>query len=369
MAHPPVIVNVDLGPRSYDIHVGPGLIDQLGNLLRNLSDASRLTIVTDKNVATLYSKRAVESLEAAGFVAKTITIPPGESSKSLDMAARLYDGLADRRHGRRDPILALGGGVVGDLAGFVAATWMRGVPFVQCPTTTESMIDAGVGGKTAVNHESGKNLIGAFHQPLIVVMDTDTTKTLDERDYVAGLAESVKHALIADAGFLEWHERHVAEVLNRNPPSLTELIVRNCRIKAAVVQADEREQSAASVGRAALNFGHTVGHAIESVSQGRLRHGEAVSLGMLVALKLSTELVHLSAQIRERTGRLLASMQLPVKTNLIGDLGDVLGRIKLDKKNTDSVRFVLLESIGRPVWLEAPPLDAVTTAMSQIIGQ
>ena len=370
MNHQNAIVTVDLGPRSYDIHVGAGLIDTLGQTIRSVSDAGQITIITDKNVARHYSMRAVESVESAGFAAKTITIPPGESSKSLDMAQRLYDGLAERRRGRLDPIVALGGGVVGDLAGFVAATWMRGVPFVQCPTTTESMIDAGVGGKTAVNHESGKNLIGAFHQPLVVVMDIETTRTLPDRDFRAGLAESVKHALISSDDFLDWHEANASNALARDPATLTELIVRNCRIKADVVKADERETADDVVGRAALNFGHTAGHAFETLSQGKLRHGEAVSLGMVVALAMSVSHTGLQDTFRRRAESLLQSLQLPTRTELNLQTTDLLQSMGQDKKIVDRrLRFVLLNDRGLPTWYCPPSTQAAIDAIAGVIGQ
>lgn len=370
MNHQNAIVTVDLGPRSYDIHVGSGLLDTLGQAVRSVSDAEQITIVTDQNVARHYSMRAVESVESAGFAAKTITIPPGESSKSLDMAQRLYDGLAERRRGRRDPIVALGGGVVGDLAGFVAATWMRGVPFVQCPTTTESMIDAGVGGKTAVNHESGKNLIGAFHQPLAVVMDIETTKTLDDRDFRAGLAESVKHALISSIDFLDWQEASAAKILARDPATLQELVVRNCQVKADVVRADERESAGDRVGRAILNFGHTAGHAFESLSSGTLRHGEAVSLGMMVALDLSILKTGLAPDIRARAEAVLRSLQLPVNTHLTFTSTDLIRRMAIDKKNVEQQpRFVLLKGIGDPAWYQSGSVDEIHAVISPLIGQ
>ncbi|MCB9855838.1 MAG: 3-dehydroquinate synthase [Phycisphaerales bacterium] len=364
------IVTVDLGPRSYDIHVGAGLLDALGPTIRSVCDADQITIVTDKNVAAHYSKRAVESVETAGFSAKTITIPPGESSKSLAMAQRIYDGLAERRRGRRDPIVALGGGVVGDLAGFVAATWMRGVPFVQCPTTTESMIDAGVGGKTAVNHESGKNLIGAFHQPIVVVMDIETARTLEDRDFRAGLAESVKHALISGDDFLQWHEANATRILGRDPSALSELVLRNCRIKADVVQADERESTADEVGRAVLNFGHTAGHAFETLSQGELRHGEAVSLGMVVALALSVSEMGLAADVRRRAELLLEALQLPIRSTADFDIDDVFRAMSQDKKNVaNQLRFVLLKGLGDAAWYRTGVCRVVASAIADVIGR
>ncbi len=363
-------ITIDLGRRSYDVHVGPGLLDSLGDTIRPHSDASRITIVTDQNVARHYSIRAVESLEAAGFATKTITIPPGESSKSLSMAARLYDGLAERKRGRNDPIVALGGGVVGDLAGFVAATWMRGVPFIQCPTSTEAMIDAGVGGKTAVNHESGKNLIGAFHQPIAVVIDTDTVATLERRDYFAGLAESIKHALISDSDLLAWHQANRSHLVDRDPTTLTELVIRNCRIKADVVQADEREESVDEPGRAVLNFGHTVGHALETLSAGALRHGEAVSIGMTAELAMSVRHLGFPRALAQTAESLLLELQLPVNTAIRLEPADIYASMLGDKKNRSSdIRFVLLRDRGDPAWYSVRSLDQVSDELCDIIGR
>ena len=286
---------MELPGRAYPIDIGPGALGRIGERLRGRCEAGRATLITDTNVGPLYGEKAASSLDAAGFEVVVLTVPAGDASKSTARAGLLYDELAGRRHGRWEPVVALGGGMVGDLAGFVAATWQRGVPFVQCPTTVEADVDAGVGGKTAVNHPAGKNLIGVFHQPVLVCIDTDCLGTLGGRDFRAGLAESVKHAVIRDAAFFDWHEARRAEILGREPTVVLELIRRNCENKAAVVVADEREACRDGVGRAALNFGHTIGHAIEAQTGYTLRHGEAVSLGMVASMDLAARLCGFSA--------------------------------------------------------------------------
>ena len=365
-------VKVNLGARAYHIQIRPGALDLVGATLRDLlPDRRQAVVITDQNVARHYSARVVASLEQAGFTAGTITVPAGESSKSLAMAARLYDGLADRQRGRHDPIIALGGGVVGDLAGFVAATWMRGVPLVQCPTSLEAMIDASVGGKTAVNHESGKNRIGAFHQPVAVMIDPDCLATLDDRDFRAALAESVKHAVIADPDFLSWHEVNAHAILGRDPATLIELIGWNCRIKACVVERDERENASDEVGRAALNFGHTIGHAIEEASNYLLRHGEAVALGMVGALALSVCRCGLPAEVRGRVELLLSRLSLPTTSGFFGTPDELMAALGRDKKNRSAavVRFVLLKGLGVPCWHEISAADELAPPVSRVLGR
>lgn len=347
-------VTVELAARSYSIEIGGGLLARLGARLRRLSPAKRVTLVTESTVGPLYADAAQAALDAAGFGVTTATVPAGEATKCLDAAGRLYETLAAAPHGRGDPIIALGGGVVGDLAGFVAATWMRGVPFVQCPTTLEADIDASVGGKTAVNHPAGKNLIGAFHQPVLVCIDTACLATLSDRDYRAGLAESVKHALIRDASFIHWHEEHVEAVLRRDPVIVRELIRRNCEIKAAVVAEDERETAERTVGRAALNLGHTAGHAIEAQSGYALRHGEAVSLGLVVALDLAVRCRGFPAADRDRAEALLLALGLPVRAREAVDAADLIRRMASDKKARHrALRFVLPSAIGQVEWMES----------------
>jgi 3-dehydroquinate synthase len=244
------------------------------------------------------------------------------------------------------------------------------VPFVQCPTTVEADVDASVGGKTAVNHPAGKNLIGVFHQPVLVCIDTDCLGTLGGRDFRAGLAESVKHAVIRDAAFFDWHEARHAEILGREPAVLPELIRRNCENKAAVVVADEREACRDGVGRAALNFGHTIGHAIEAQTGYTLRHGEAVSLGMVASMDLAARLCGFSEDERGRVESLLGLLGLPVRSPCSLDVGDILDRLGTDKKVLDrTVRFVLPTRIGEVRWVEGPSADDVERAIRRVTDQ
>jgi len=270
----------------------------------------RALIVADANVAEPYAAAVAAGFAAAGVAARLVTVPPGDASKSINEAGRLYDAAAEAGIGRDGLIVAVGGGMVCDLAGFVGATWMRGVATAYCPTTLEADVDAAIGGKTGLNHPSGKNLIGAFHHPRIVVIDTGCLATLSERDLRAGLAESVKHALIADEPFLTWHEENVAAILRCDDTVMVELIERNVIIKAAVVAQDERETTGV---REVLNFGHTIGHAIEAACQYRLRHGECVGLGMLAACRLSHAMGLLPVAIVHRVERLLRGFGLPTQ--------------------------------------------------------
>ncbi len=349
------IVPVELGEDRYEICIGSGLLNQLGTRLKLLLAPERVTVITDQNVSRLYARRVVDSLEAAGIGCKTLTIPPGEASKSWEMAKRLYDGLAERRHTRTHPIIALGGGVVGDLAGFVAATWMRGVPVVQCPTSLEAAIDAAVGGKTAINHEAGKNLIGAFHQPRAVICDVDCLQTLDARHFRAALAESIKHAVIRDPAFLDWQEAHLDGVLALEQGTVTSLIARNCEIKASVVADDEREVLTGPPRRAALNFGHTFGHAFETLPGIGLLHGEAVALGMVAELDLAVRHLKFPEADRDRIESLLRRLQPTVKYDLAAASDAVFEKIRLDKKVISGVRFAIPDRIGQTVWFEPAP--------------
>ena len=279
-------VELNLADRSYKIYIGSGFLDILGKYIRRVAPASKAVLISDQTVYNLYGARAEEALKLSNYEVYDYIIKPGDKSKSLAVAAKIYDVLYEARIERSDPLVALGGGVVGDLTGFVAATWLRGVPFVQVPTTLEADIDASVGGKTAVNHPRGKNLIGAFYQPKAVLMDIDTVNTLSERDIRAGLAESIKHAVIKDAAFFDFHEQHAQRILTLERNVLEPLLTRNCQIKAEVVSSDEREGGR----RAILNFGHTIAHAVEVAGgYSKWRHGEAVALGMVAAGFIAAE--------------------------------------------------------------------------------
>jgi 3-dehydroquinate synthase len=332
-------LHVELGERSYPIHIGPGLLDRR-ELLQPHLGAGRPFIVTSETDAPHY----LDALRAAIGDSGTAIVPDGEQHKTLATASSILDHLVAEGCRRDSTVLALGGGVVGDLAGFAAACYHRGVPWVQVPTTLLAQVDASVGGKTAVNHSAGKNLIGAFHQPRAVLCDTDTLYTLDTRQFRAGLAEVIKHALIADAVFFDWLESHLPALLRREPAPLAEAIERSCAIKARVVAADEREESGQ---RALLNLGHTFGHAIETATgYGEWLHGEAVSAGMVLAARFSQRLRMLDAASHHRIVALLEQAGLPVAPPPI-EPERFASLMKLDKKvRANKLNLVLLERIG-----------------------
>lgn len=356
------LVPVDVQPHPYPVIVGAGALAGLGPQLKRVARAARVTVLTDENVRPLYADQALASLRDAGFEPSLITVPAGESSKSLERLACVYDALAAAHMDRTSTLISLGGGVIGDLGGFAAATWLRGIPFVQCPTTVEADVDASVGGKTAVNHPSGKNLIGAFYQPLFVLVDTLTLATLSDRDYRAGLAESIKHAVIQDAKLFDWHEQNFKTILSRDPAALGSLIESNIRIKAAIVARDEREITGL---RALLNFGHTVGHAIETAMARRgdpWRHGEAVAAGMVAAAEMSVAAGKLDRTSAERIIALIDRFGLPTTAPLKGHEAELMEIMTADKKiAAGKLRFVLADAIGhatlygdiRSEWIEA----------------
>jgi 3-dehydroquinate synthase len=365
-------VDVDLGTRAYSVWIGPAARLVLSELsaARGRGPAAsgprRIAVITDETVAKLHLEAVLEALRAGVACRETpvLTVAPGEDSKSPEVAAGLYQALAEARIDRSDLIVTLGGGVVGDVGGFVAATWHRGLPLIQVPTTLEAAIDASVGGKTALNLPAGKNLVGVFHQPVGVVIDTDFLATLPQRDFVAGLAESVKHAAISGEALLAWHERHADATLARDPAVLVELIARNCRIKAEVVARDEREFGLRSI----LNYGHTVGHAIEYLLGYDLRHGECVALGMIVAGELSCRQAGLDPAGAERIKSLIARLGLPTRLPRPVDSAEIAEVCCLDKKaRSGALQFVLLQAIGHPLWsveVAEPDLADATNAVN-----
>lgn len=345
------IVRVDLGPRSYAISIGDGILATLGEQLRQaVPDLERVLLVADGGAAVHWLEPALAALQGAGLAAAAATVPAGEAAKCLEQAAVLYEACLDARLDRGDAVVALGGGAAGDLGGFVAATFLRGIAFFPVPTTLLAQVDASVGGKVAVNLPRGKNLVGAFHQPRAVVADVATLLTLPEREYRSGLAEVVKHALIRDRNHFEWLEENTTALLARDRVALAHVVERNCRIKAAVVSADEREGGL----RAILNLGHTVGHAVEAVA-GRmfggegLLHGEAVSIGLVAALRLSRETgVLAQADLPERGAALLAACGLPVRLPVAIDLDAVFAAMAFDKKaRSGALRWVLVARAGQ----------------------
>jgi 3-dehydroquinate synthase len=338
-------VNVPLVGRSYSIHVGQGLLASLGHHCRRLRLGNRCAVLTDRNVGPLYGDGVLDSLRTAGFDPLLVTVPAGEGAKHLKVVSQCYDQLATHRLERRSFVVALGGGVVGDLAGFVAATFLRGIDFVQVPTTLLAQVDSSVGGKVGVNLRAGKNLVGAFHQPRLVLCDLDTLTTLPDREYRAGLAEVIKYGIIRDAALFRLLERKMPRLLDREPALLSQVIVRCCRIKADVVGADETEQGL----RAILNFGHTIGHALEAVSgYGRFLHGEAISIGQVLAARLSSEGVGLSTDEADRIRRLFEVAGLPVQLRLRPSARRALIAAMLhDKKvSRGAVNFVLVPRLG-----------------------
>lgn len=359
----------------YDVRIQPGLLDQLGPRLARMTPLRSAIVVSDSNVGPLYGRRAVQSLTSAGFRAELLIFPAGEEHKTVATCVRLWDGLAGMTVERATPIVALGGGVAGDVAGFVAACYLRGLPVVQIPTTLLACVDSSVGGKTGVDHPvAGKNAIGAFHQPIAVLIDPLLLVSLPGREWACGLAESVKHGMILDARFLDWLDRRaetLAQIV-RSPTALAaehadmlaQLIATNCRIKAAVVSADERESGL----RAVLNFGHTVGHAIETLSGfGRLRHGEAVSIGMVVATRLAVGRDLAEPVLLDRLTSLLTRIGLPTRMPSGLPTDRIIALTAKDKKvRGGKVRFVLPISPGRTTIVDDVSADELAAAIRSI---
>ena len=347
--------------------LGTGLLAETGRLCLENGGFSRGLVVTDENLSELYAAKVQQSLADAGIKCGLGIVPAGDASKCLEQAVRLYGLLAGERVGRDGLIVAVGGGMVSDLAGFVGATWLRGVSTVLCSTTLEANIDASIGGKTAINHSSGKNLIGAFHHPRMVIIDTDCLKSLSQRDLAAGMAESVKHAIITGESFTAWHEEHAAKVLDRDHGTLVSLIDQNIEIKAGFVCRDEHDESGV---RAMLNFGHTIGHAIEALCEYRLRHGECVSLGMVAACRISEALHLIKRETVDRVERLLRAVSLPTALQERIDEQALWEMLKRDKKvSKGSVHFVLIEGLGRPLLRSDVPEAAVRDAISSLQAQ
>jgi 3-dehydroquinate synthase len=336
-------VTVALGERSYPIHIGQGILDDIGALLRPLPLSKRAVVITQPPMRATYGERVIRSLRAHGFEAEGFEVLDAEEAKSLAWLEKVYERLIDLRLDRRSPVIALGGGVVGDLAGFAAATYMRGIPFVQIPTTLLAQVDSSIGGKTAVNHPRGKNLIGAFYQPRLVLNDVDTLQTLPPRELRSGLAEVVKYGVIADPALFQQLEARAVDVLRGDATLLAQVIRDCCQIKADVVASDEQEGGV----RAILNFGHTFGHAIEaSTGFTTYTHGEAVAIGMIWATELSRRLHMCDASLLERLQALLQTFGLP--TTLKEPVADIRDALVMDKKAVGGrLRFILVEGLGQ----------------------
>jgi 3-dehydroquinate synthase len=356
-------VLVSLADRSYPILIGPSLL-QLPAVFEELPNAAKVLIVTNELVGPLYLNRISETLERRYSKVFNLQIPDGELHKCWETLNKIHDALLQNACDRRTIVFALGGGVVGDLAGFAAATYMRGVPYVQIPTTLLAQVDSSVGGKTGINHPIGKNMVGAFHQPLLVVCDTDTLATLPKRELSAGLAEVIKYGPIFDMRFMEWIELNLERLLAGDPSVLGHAIKRSCEIKALVVAADERETGQ----RAILNFGHTFGHAIEAgLGYGQWLHGEAVGCGMVMAACLSQRLGLVDGGFVERLTRLIANAGLPTVGPNLG-VRRYLELMRVDKKtDAGEIRFVLIDGPGNAV-LRAAATEFVADVLRQCCG-
>lgn len=336
-------VAVGLGDRSYNIYIATGILGELGKLCRETGLKGRVAVITNPVVAALYLDTVRASLAAAGYDAFVIEIPDGEEYKNGATLELIYDGLISSGMDRGAFIVALGGGVIGDMAGYAAATFLRGIPFVQVPTTLLSQVDSSVGGKTGINHRLGKNLIGAFYQPRFVLTDLATLDTLPEREYLCGLAEALKYGVVLDKDFFEFFEISIAELKVRDKGALQHVVAASCRIKGDVVERDEREGGL----RAVLNYGHTIGHAVETLSgYGRVRHGEAVAIGMAQIATLSVLHGFSSAEARDRVVSLLTSVGLPTDLPLFSanEYVEIIAHDK--KKRDDGVNFIFNCGIG-----------------------
>jgi len=396
-AMPTVSLNIPGQSHGYSIIIEPGAIDALGEHVHAVAPHARAAVILDQQIEASHGRVALRSMKRAAYDTSVGVMPATEKLKSLTTVKQLLDVLLDAKLERRSPVVAVGGGIVGDTTGFVAASYLRGVPFVQVPTTLLSMVDASVGGKVGVNVPQGKNLIGAFHQPVLVLIDTDTLKTLPDRDLRCGLAECVKHGVIRDAALFKWIEDNVERVLSLESAALVELVERNVRIKAAVVMEDEKEQGV----RAHLNFGHTFAHAIEASPaavaaaavkprsrfappqrfgkvepkpdaqsyEGPYAHGEAVALGMVAATKLAVASGRCDGSVLDRLVTLLDRIGLPTKSDKLADTDILMGIMQADKKVKDGrVRLVLPDRLGAVSVVNDTPAEAIAAAWDAIRG-
>ena len=356
-------VHIDLAERSYRIDIGTALLDQ-PSAYADLPAAACAVVVTNETVAPLYAQRLVSALQVRYAVVHTVVLPDGEAYKTWESLNLIFDALLGHACDRKTVLFALGGGVVGDMTGFAAASYMRGVPFVQVPTTLLAQVDSSVGGKTAINHPLGKNMIGAFYQPLRVVCDLETLNTLPDRELSAGLAEVIKYGPIADMAFFDWIEAHIDALRAREPQAMAYAVRRSCEIKADVVGQDERESGL----RAILNFGHTFGHAIEAgMGYGQWLHGEAVGCGMVMAARLSQALGLVDAAFVVRLTRLIQHAGLPTVAPVLDaqdNAGRYLALMRVDKKaEAGAIKFVLIDGPGQAVVRRAP--DALVAEVVQ----
>jgi len=358
-------LRVDLGERSYDIKIGYDILSQVGEYLKELNLGSKVMIITNELVDSLYGREVERAIKEAGFEVHIAKIGDGEKYKSLNTARELYDQAVEANLDRSSTIVALGGGVVGDIAGFIASTYMRGVNFVQIPTTVLSQVDSSVGGKVAVNHPQGKNLIGAFYQPKLVVADVKVLKTLEERQLKAGLAEVIKYGVIWDKEFFDFLTENRIKILELDTKTMEYLIKRCCEIKAEVVAQDEREMGI----RAILNYGHTIGHALEAVTNyQRFVHGEGVAIGMIGAAKLANKLDLLDSADLKKQEEIIEDFGLAVFFDDL-NIDSIIKALSKDKKVKDGmIRFILAEEIGQVVIKSDLPHNIIREVLEELRG-
>jgi 3-dehydroquinate synthase len=354
-------LHVDLASRSYPIYIGTNLLEQPALFEPHLKSSTTVFIVSNTTVAPLYAKTLTNTLSQLGKTVRLLELPDGESFKDWQHLQLIFDELLAHGADRQSMIVALGGGVVGDMAGFSAASFMRGIRFIQVPTTLLAQVDSSVGGKTGINHPLGKNMIGAFHQPVAVIADLNTLRTLPPRELSAGLAEVIKHGAIADADFLDWIEANTGALLACDTNAMAHAVLRSCEIKSAVVSADEREGGI----RATLNFGHTFGHAIESgLGYGEWLHGEAVGCGMVMAADLSARLGQIGQADAQRLKRIIASMHLPIVPPKLGSQR-FMELMQVDKKTeAGQIRYITLGSIGAARIQQVPDATVIETLVA-----
>ena len=359
-------LRVNLGENSYDIAIEGGLLAHVGERLAGVLASRKVALVTDANVNARYGAAVSQSLRAAGFAVHPVVIEAGEEQKALHVAERLYDWFFEFDLDRRSAVIALGGGVVGDLAGFAAATFKRGVPYVQVPTTLLSQVDSSIGGKVAVNHPRGKNMIGAFYQPKAVLIDPATLQTLPPEEFASGMAEVIKHGVIRDPELFEFLETHMRAVREADVAVMEHVVAANCRVKAAVVEADEKESGL----RGILNFGHTFGHAIETATgYSTYRHGEAVAVGMIAACRIAEAIQLCPAGLAERVGALAAAYRLPGTVRGL-DPDRAFELLAHDKKARDGkVVFVLPVRLGEVTFVDDVPESVVRQAILSVLSE
>ncbi|WP_066381770.1 MULTISPECIES: 3-dehydroquinate synthase [unclassified Anabaena] len=360
------IINVNLPQQSYEIAIAPGSLEQLGQRMADLKLGKKVLLVSNPTIFKHYGEKTINSLESAGFTVASYCLPAGERYKTLNSIQKLYDVALENRLERSSTMVALGGGVIGDMTGFAAATWLRGINVVQVPTTLLAMVDSAIGGKTGVNHPQGKNLIGAFHQPRLVLVDPEVLKTLPMREFRAGMAEVIKYGVIWDAELFAQMEasKHLNQLRYIKPELINTILTRSCQAKADVVSKDEKEGGL----RAILNYGHTIGHAVESLTGYRLvNHGEAVAIGMVAAGQIAVELGMWQQQDTERQNALIQKAGLPTKLPEGLDIEGIIDALQLDKKvKNGKVRFILPTQMGVVTITDEVPADIIRQVLQNM---